>query len=527
MVMKIDENEFFKEASKRICSSLSLGKALQRTLLYLRTVMPSDSIALSIYEPEMHLIKGIALATVDGIREGESEPPIPLSKKEIEKFEKNFNSFADPEVRIYEHQDLSSLAKKSSFPGESNLTDVNIIRILLSVEGKRLADLSLMSFRGDPYDERHAYLLKSLHDLFAIAVSSALEHQKVLRLKDMLADDKHFLQEELKQTVGSEIVGKDDGLKDVMDMIKRVAPTESPVLLLGETGVGKEILANAIHAMSQRRDGPLIKVNCGAIPETLLDSELFGHEKGAFTGAITQKRGRFERATGGIIFLDEIGELPLSAQVRLLRVLQNKEIERVGGTRSIPIDIRVIAATNRDLETMVMTKEFRQDLFFRLNVFPIVIPPLRERQEDIPTLAYYFLENKSRKMRLPETPLLAPEALRFLRSYNWPGNVRELENVIERALIQRMGTKDAEPLRFDNIFPPSNNKRSLHAEPNEDGLYTLDEMTERHIRKSLKKTMGKISGPGGAAKLLGVNASTLRSKMKKLGIPFKYGNRSD
>jgi len=219
--------------------------------------------------------------------------------------------------------------------------------------------------------------------------------------------------------------------------------------LLGETGTGKEVFANAIHYSSPRKNGPFIKVNCGAIPETLLDSELFGHEKGAFTGAVSQKRGRFERANKGTIFLDEIGELPAPAQVRLLRVLQTKEIERVGGATSIPVDVRIISATNRNLQEMIASGRFREDLWFRLNVFPIMIPPLRQRREDIPALVHHLIERKSKELKLTGRPVLAPGAIDRLMAHEWPGNVRELENMIERSLIQHRG---AGALSFETLF---------------------------------------------------------------------------
>ena len=238
------------------------------------------------------------------------------------------------------------------------------------MKGIGSADLGLIADGLNQYTDEHARLLRLLHEPFAIAMSNALKHQEVIRFKDMLADDNRYLFDELRSVSGDEIIGSDFGLKAVMEMVQQVAPLDSPVLLLGETGTGKEVIANAIHYSSPRKDGPFIKVNCGAIPETLLDSELFGHEKGAFTGAISQRRGRFERADKGTIFLDEIGELPSQAQVRLLHVLQKKEIERVGGTSSIPVDIRIISATHRNLEEMIASGRFREDLWFRLNVFP-------------------------------------------------------------------------------------------------------------------------------------------------------------
>jgi transcriptional regulator with GAF, ATPase, and Fis domain len=338
-------------------------------------------------------------------------------------------------------------------------------------------------------------------------------------LKDMLADDNRYLFSELRSASGDEIIGSDFGLKAVMEMVKQVAPLDSPVLLLGETGTGKELIANAIHYSSPRKDGPFIKVNCGAIPETLLDSELFGHEKGAFTGAVSQKRGRFERASKGTIFLDEIGELPAHAQVRLLRVLQSKEIERVGGTTSIRVDVRIISATNRNLQEMIASGRFREDLWFRLNIFPIMIPPLRQRREDIPALVYHFIDRKSKEIKLTEIPVLAPGAIDRLMAYDWPGNVRELENLIERALIQSRGDK----LSFETLSAPQvpvGREVTRDAGRSRTAL-SLDEINARHIRQALEMTGGKINGPGGAAQILGLHPNTLRSRMNKLGIPYK------
>jgi transcriptional regulator with GAF, ATPase, and Fis domain len=338
----------------------------------------------------------------------------------------------------------------------------------------------------------------------------------------MLADDNRYLFSELRSVSGDEIIGSDFGLKTVIEMVQQVAHLDSPVLLLGETGTGKEVIANAIHYSSPRRDGPFIKVNCGAIPETLLDSELFGHEKGAFTGAISQKRGRFERANKGTIFLDEIGELPAQAQVRLLRVLQTKEIERVGGTTSIPVDVRIISATNRNLQEMIHSGRFREDLWFRLNVFPIMIPPLRQRRGDIRSLVHHFVDRKSKELKLAERPVLAPGAIDRLVAYDWPGNVRELENVIERALIQHRGGA----LSFETLLPVSHSgdRTPIQDSGRNRDLPPLDEMTVQHIRQALEMTGGKINGPGGAAQILGIHPNTLRNRMNRLGIP--YGRRS-
>jgi len=289
--------------------------------------------------------------------------------------------------------------------------DSSILVMPLVMEDIILGSLVIIAQGNDRYTEEHARLLSLLHEPYCIAMSNTLKHQQVLELKDMLTDDNRYLHRELLRISGDEIIGENFGLKGVMEMVRQVAPLDSPVLLLGETGAGKDVIANAIHYSSPRRDAPFITVNCGAIPETLMDSELFGHEKGAFTGALTQKRGRFERANKGTIFLDEIGELPPQAQIRMLRVLQNKEIERVGGSRPIQVDVRIMAATHRNLEEMIKSGQFREDLWFRINVFPVMIPPLRQRKEDIPALVTHFIERKSKELKLSTSPKLAIGAI--------------------------------------------------------------------------------------------------------------------
>ncbi|WDP87682.1 MAG: sigma 54-interacting transcriptional regulator [Desulfobacter sp.] len=301
-----------------------------------------------------------------------------------------------------------------------------------------------------------------------------------------------------------------------MEKAAMVAGLSSTVLLSGETGTGKEVIANAIMVMSNRKNGPFIKINCAAIPHSLMEAELFGHERGAFTGAIALKKGFFKRAQGGTVFLDEIGELTTNAQTRLLRVLQEKEIERIGGKSTIPLDIRIIAATHRDIEQMVKEGRFRQDLFFRIKVFPIDIPPLRHRKNDILLLIKHFIKKKSIDMKLEFTPDIAPGAAERLLEYDWPGNVRELENLIERSLILSQG----EPLTFNEF--QTNNRREGQRTKNSDKMdvYDLNEVISRHIKKVLVKCNGRIEGTHGAARLLNVKPPTLRSRMKKLGIPF-------
>jgi len=354
----------------------------------------------------------------------------------------------------------------------------------------------------------------------SVAFSNARRYEDLLRLKEHLADENRTLSQNLNAASDAMLIGEFGGLRHVMELVRRVAPLSSPVLLLGETGTGKEVLAHALHAMSPRRDKPFVRVQCGAIPEALLDSELFGHEKGAFTGATSLRYGRFERANEGTIFLDEIGELTLDAQVKLLRVLQEKEFERVGGSETLRADVRVIAATHRDLPERVRQGRFREDLFFRLNVFPLTIPPLRQRTEDIPMLVRHFIDIKCRELNLPSPPPLDTETLNHLNGYAWPGNVRELQNVVERAIITSRGGPLAFP-NLDSARPPTQTKASADVPPPQETVVaTLDAVAAAHIRKAMRAARGKIQGTGGAAELLGLEPNTLRARMRKLGIPY-------
>jgi formate hydrogenlyase transcriptional activator len=329
------------------------------------------------------------------------------------------------------------------------------------------------------------------------------------------------LDEEIRGEAGFEgIVGQSSALRQVLRLIETVAPGDSTVLLLGETGTGKELMARAIHNRSRRKERNFVKLNCAAIPTGLLESELFGHERGAFTGAIAQKVGRLECADRGSLFLDEIGDIPLELQPKLLRVLQEREFERLGSTRTQRVDVRVVAATHRDLETMIAEKQFRSDLYYRLNVFPITIPPLRERPGDIPELVRHFVQQAARKMnKVIDT--IPSETLDVLTQYPWPGNIRELENVIERAVILTPGPVLRVPIRDlrTRVAPGQNRERSQ----------TLEEVERKHIVTTLKETRWVLSGPRGAATRLGLNRATLYFRMKKLGIvrpgtePWSHG----
>jgi formate hydrogenlyase transcriptional activator len=505
------DQEFFMGATTRICGSLDIETALWEFLLYAKGFMPLDQITLNLFDPSLGLIKVIAGATVKG---GEKTGvSVPLSQEA----RSELKSDQLDKVRIVNNPKGDQVSREMS--KVMGKPDSSLLIMRMELKGKRLGSVVLRCQGTNRYSSEHADLLSLLNEPFAISLSNFLRFEEVMKLKEMLADDNRFLHHELRSLSGEDIIGRDFGLSAVMDMVQRVAPMDSPVLLLGETGSGKEVIANAIHCSSGRREGPFIKVNCGAIPETLVDSELFGHEKGAFTGAVSQKRGRFERANKGTLFLDEIGELRPSIQVKLLRVLQNHEIERVGGSKAIPADIRIIAATHRDLEQMVSEGGFREDLLYRINVFPIHIPPLRDRKMDIPALVQHIVESKSRMMALSEVPTLAPGAIDVLTAYDWPGNVRELENVVERALILRKGGK----LDFRELGGHRRSSQSKTQEFMEADFPLLDEAISSHILRALKLTGGRIEGRNGAARVLGVNPSTLRNRMKKLGIRFSSG----
>jgi formate hydrogenlyase transcriptional activator len=378
---------------------------------------------------------------------------------------------------------------------------------------KALGALNIASMRDAAFAPQDVELITQIGNELAIAVENALAFRQIEELKDKLAQEKLYLEDEIRTGYDfEEIVGDSQSLQRVLRAVETVAPTDSTVLIQGESGTGKELIARAIHNLSGRRQRTFVKVNCAAIPTGLIESELFGHERGAFTGAISQKIGRFELADKGTLFLDEIGDIPLELQPKLLRVLQEREFERLGSTRTVKVDIRLVTATNRDLSQMIAGREFREDLFYRLNVFPIPLPPLRERREDIPLLVRYFTQKYARRMnRRIET--IPSEAMEALTNWNWPGNVRELENLIERAVILTRGSA---------LHVPLAEVRSgveAAASPGAAGpATTLEEAEREHILRALRECNWVVGGPAGAAARLGLKRTTLQSRMQKLGI---------
>ena len=509
--MEIDKKEFFTQATLKICGSLEIEKALYHCFLYVRRFLPADQMGFHIYHRDAGIVETIALADMKSGRK--SYMKIQLSAEGRQQVEKQRS------IRVRMIERLGDDPVTGPVAERLGASDLSAIVMDLVLEKTMLGVFSVFNNGKEKFTRKHIDLLNPLSKPCAIALTNSLRYRELKGLKDILTDDNKYLRDELRRISGEEVIGADLGLKNVMEMVRQVSPLESPVLLLGETGTGKEVIANAIHNLSHRNEGPFIRVNCGAIPATLLDSELFGYEKGAFTGAVSRKRGRIERAHGGTLFLDEIGELTPEAQIRLLRVLQEKEIDRIGGTQTIRVNIRIIAATHKNLEKMMEEKKFRADLFFRLRVFPIEIPPLKERKEDIPDLVHHFIKIKSKEMKRINMPVPEPGTMERLMAYHWPGNIRELENAVERSLIL-----DRDDLIY---FRDINSKHDYTIKPESDLLENvpkesleLDTVVSDHIKQILDLCNGRVEGAKGAARILNIHPSTLRKRMKKLRIPF-------
>ncbi|HXT26511.1 MAG TPA: sigma 54-interacting transcriptional regulator [Candidatus Eisenbacteria bacterium] len=451
-------------------------------------------------------------------------------------FDGSGDLFAGKEITVALDESPAGRCIKSTQPalyhgGELDQFPAELVRILrekgiasvccvpLITKGRAFGTLNLASRRLDAFSESNADLLNRVAAQVAIAVENALAFKEIDSLKDKLAVEKLYLEEEIRSELNfEEIVGESPIIKRALAQVELAAPANTTVLVLGETGTGKELIARAIHNLSPRRERTFVKVNCAAIPSGLLESELFGHERGAFTGAVSQKIGRFELADRGTIFLDEVGDIPLELQPKLLRVLQEQEFERLGATRTIRVDVRVVAATNADLSRLVADRSFRSDLYYRLNVFPIQIPALRERREDIPLLVRYFVQKFSRRMN--KTVLYVPaDAMDALVSYAWPGNIRELENLIERAVLLSPGKELRVPLsELRNAQAAPAAEQAAPAALTPSNISTLEDMERQHILRALRQTEWRIAGVHGAASILGMKRTTLQARMRKLGI---------
>lgn len=500
------------DVNNAVVSHLDLKELVKTISANLSNLMPLEAAGIALYEPEYKHLRIFAnnLTTgFTGFKEGNTIPlegtpgglvftsgePLLVRKPNLERFP------ADEMYRI---------------PGDRKSSCI----VPLTSHGRKLGVLGILSSKEDAFTEANLELLTKISGQVALAVENALAYREIEALKNKLAQEKLYLEEELNSAWNFEqIIGVSPVFKRILKQVETVAPIDSTVLIYGETGTGKEIIARAIHNLSNRRERTLVKINCAAIPSGLLESELFGHEKGAFTGAIAQRSGRFELAHKGTLLLDEIGEIPIELQPKLLRVLQEQEFERLGSSRTQRVDVRLVAATNRNLAEMVENNQFRQDLYYRLNVFPITIPPLRERPEDIPLLVRYFASKFAARMR-KRVETVSKEAMTALTKYNWPGNIRELENFIERAIILTSGSELNIPMA--ELKPKTKAEKALSTRTASTSPSsvpaTLQSIERDHIIQVLRETNWVVSGPNGAAERLGMKRTTLQSKMQKLGI---------
>jgi formate hydrogenlyase transcriptional activator len=420
--------------------------------------------------------------------------------------------------RLIRHEELAQLPPKfASLAAAENIHSA--VTIPLIVGSKPLGVLTLGSASESAFRQEELSLLLQVGSQVALAIENSLAYEKVAEARDQLGRQKSYLEDEIRYDRNlDDIVGKSRVLRETLNQAEVVAETDATVLLMGETGTGKELIARLIHNRSSRRDRTFVKLNCAAVPSGLMESELFGHERGAFTGAVATKPGRFELANHGTLFLDEVGDITLDLQPKLLRVLQEKEFERLGSNRTLKVDVRLIAATNRDISQRVVNHEFREDLYYRLAVFPIHLPALRERREDIPLLVEYFMDRYAQRMkkRIKEIPA---RAIDMMTVWPWHGNIRELQNFVERAVILTRGERLEVPLVE---VPPSRPDRSSR----QNSSLNLREVERDTILEALKKANGRISGPGGAATLLGLKRTTLQSRMHLLDIKPPYSSSS-
>ncbi|BCA55265.1 HyfR-type DNA-binding transcriptional activator [Nitrospira sp. KM1] len=501
LALERDRQRLLLEVNNAVVSHLELRELLKAISTCLRRVMPHDLAGFALYDPGTGQLLTHALDFPRNQDFIEAGVAIPLEGTP------EGRAFTSRQAVRIKHLSLSEfpaeIIKRAELEGLKSGCAVPLIS-----HGRVLGTLSVVSLRDDAFSTDDAELLTQIGAQVAIAVENGLAYREIADLKDKLGKEKLYLEDEIRTEYNfEEIIGESTALKKVLKQVEVVAPTDSTVLILGETGTGKELLARAIHNLSGRRERTFVKMNCAAIPTGLLESELFGHEKGAFTGAIATKIGRFELAHQGTIFLDEVGEIPLDLQVKLLRVLQEQEFERLGSTRTIRVNVRVVAATNRDLSRMVEEGAFRNDLYYRLNVFPLTVPPLRDRIGDIPPLVRHFAQKFALRMgKGIET--IPSEAIRALEAYPWPGNVRELENFIERAVILSQGS--VLHVSLAELRPRGGGKVQPAA--------TLEAAEREHILRILRETGWVIGGASGAATRLGMKRTTLQSKMQKLGI---------
>ena len=526
-----DRYQLLLDINNAVVTHLGLGRLLRATCDSLRRVIPHDAASISLYDRESEQLRlhSFDLLYASDLEEGALFP--------LEGSPQG-RAFTSLRPVLIKHLDLEEFpAPQTRHAYKDGLRSGCIIPLV--AHDRALGTLDIASRSEGAFTEEDVQLLTHIAKQIAIAVENALAYREISVLKDKLAQEKLYLEEEIRSEMNfDQIVGDSPALRQVLELVQTVAPSDSTVLLLGETGTGKELVARAIHDHSRRKNRTFVKLNCAAIPTGLFESELFGHEKGAFTGAIGQKIGRLELADQGTLFLDEVGDVPLEIQPKLLRALQEREFERLGSTRTKRVDVRLVAATNRDLQSMIATREFRSDLYYRLNVFPLRIPPLRERREDITLLARYFAQNFAQRMQ-KQIETIPAATMRALTEWDWPGNVRELANFIERAVILTRGGSLEVPLAELRRVCVDESRQPV-AQPQDrqdiaqivketisalDGRRSVDEeyanKQRQEIVRALTDCKGRVAGDDGAAARLGLNRTTLLSRMKKLGINAK------
>jgi formate hydrogenlyase transcriptional activator len=518
------------DLTRRITSNLELQDVLRAVLGHLRVTLNTEVAGITLSDSASGKARVYALDLPNGeglIKEGEEFTPQGPGKRALETLEPALIDLGAPET-----EPASEFARFMTARGLKKH-----YLIPLASHGRALGMLAVGTTGELSLAPEDRDFVQQISANIAIAIENALVYQEISELKDKLAQEKLYLEQEIRSELNFEqIIGCSPALRRVLELVEKVAPSDSTVLLLGETGTGKELIARAIHERSRRRERTFVKLNCAAIPTGLLESELFGHEKGAFTGAISQKTGRMELADQGTLFLDEVGDIPLDIQPKLLRALQEREFERLGSTQTRRVNVRLIAATNRNLESMIAAREFRSDLFYRLNVFPIRIPPLRERREDIPMLVSFFVQKFAKQMQ-KNIETISAAVMRGLSNWEWPGNIRELENFMERAVILTRGRSLEAPLaelRAPGWDPRTQSVPDLMQDPARlakpngasngkaapgNGANSL----RRAIIRALTESKGRVAGPDGAAERLGVNRTTLIYRMKRYGIdPREY-----
>jgi formate hydrogenlyase transcriptional activator len=521
-----DQLQLLLNLTNRITSNLQPRDLLRAIAANIREVMHADAVTIVLPDASSEKFRVLAVDFPHGKGVVKEELLVTPSAAVVKALE----SLKPVVINTWEPNDLASET--------SDLVAAEGIKTFCSIplvnRGRALGILSILRTTETPFSPGDVDFLSRASGQIAIAIENALAYREISQLKDKLAQEKLYLEEEIRSEMNFEnIIGNSPALKHVLELVETVATSDSTVLLLGETGTGKELIARATHDRSRRKERTFVRLNCAAIPTGLLESELFGHEKGAFTGAITQKVGRMELADQGTLFLDEVGDIPIEIQPKLLRALQEREFERLGSTHTRRVNIRLVAATNRDLEQMIAAREFRSDLYYRLNVFPIRIPPLRERKEDIPQLVSYFVQKFAKQMQ-KKIEAISPSVMKGLMAWDWPGNIRELENFIERAVILTRGGSLDTPLgelRKTNtvVFPHAENHKveqvaGERTNSQSDQTSVADEYERRQrdeIIRALTACKGRVGGADGAAASLGTNRTTFLSRMKKFGIYAK------